>query len=680
MLGSHLNAESRKVLTFYSEKHGKNVTRQDYSHGIELVLNHLGFKLSYYDTSDGLPDISAFHDSHALIVWLQDDDLFHNKHYWDLIEQLLEQKVKVLLLQQGPMTVHLEKNNSIDIDYINQKIQGLGVQFIDEQSLDPADIKIEFIDKKIMNFEKKVQGNLSNFVSAKSTEANNKVFLRLKKVSSNSVSDSVIVSKKGAVVMGNYLFYMEPFTFKPYWLLDPFQFFELALGSKHWPKPDTSTLFGKRIYYSHIDGDGYTGVSHASSDDGKKTQCANIFETEIATKYPHLPTSVSIIQSEIDPQYSGAEFMIDQTRRLFRLPHIEAASHTFSHPFIWDTRLLEQYEIEQYDEQDHVYAAPQHILLPKLVKNYEYNDYAEIVGSIDYINNTLASNSKQTKLLFWSGSCLPNAKQLELAASANLLTINGGDGRMDSFYPSYINLAPLYREIGPYTQVFTSMPNEMLYSDNWSQDYASFREVIQTFKNTEHPIRIKPINVYYHFFLLELQAGVNALRDILDWVKTQDIFPLFTSRYVEIVHGFKSTEIQKKKDGSWLISNYGQLRSIRFDNSLEVPDLNRCTNVLGFKREKNSLYVHLQEGRSANIYLTKQPQTQPYIHDSNVEIKAISYNNSRIDITYQELFPGNIHLKGLTPFHKYVINANSHQVSKRASLSGSIELRVGESL
>src|SRR5205823_2937249 len=45
------------------------------------------------------------------------------------------------------------------------------------------------------------------------------------------------------------------------WQIDPFEFFRLAFGTDDLPKPDTTTIAGRRIYYSHIDGDGWNNFT-----------------------------------------------------------------------------------------------------------------------------------------------------------------------------------------------------------------------------------------------------------------------------------------------------------------------------------------------------------------------------------------------------------------------------------
>ncbi len=49
---------------------------------------------------------------------------------------------------------------------------------------------------------------------------------------------------------------------------------------------------------------------------------------------------MSIIEAETAPHGlypDQSQQMEDIARKMFKLPHIEAASHTFSHPLLWDS-------------------------------------------------------------------------------------------------------------------------------------------------------------------------------------------------------------------------------------------------------------------------------------------------------------------------------------------------------
>ena len=66
-----------------------------------------------------------------------------------------------------------------------------------------------------------------------------------------------------------------------------------AFATDDLPKPDTTTLAGRRIYYSHIDGDGWRNVSLADEYAGHQVISARVILEEAIRPFPDLPVTVS---------------------------------------------------------------------------------------------------------------------------------------------------------------------------------------------------------------------------------------------------------------------------------------------------------------------------------------------------------------------------------------------------
>ena len=74
------------------------------------------------------------------------------------------------------------------------------------------------------------------------------------------------------------------------WLINPFRFFAQAFGTDGLPKPDTTTMVGRRIFYSHVDGDGWRNQSEVKLDD-RKASAAEVLYDRIATRFSDLPVT-----------------------------------------------------------------------------------------------------------------------------------------------------------------------------------------------------------------------------------------------------------------------------------------------------------------------------------------------------------------------------------------------------
>lgn len=259
------------------------------------------------------------------------------------------------------------------------------------------------------------------------------------------------------------------------------------------------------------------------------------------------------------------------------------------------------------------------------MEDYEYDPEKEVVWTSRYIEENLLPADKQCRIVLWSGNCLPDEETLALCEKAGLQNMNGGDSRFDGEFPSYATVAPLYRQVGPYYQIHSSNSNENTYTNLWSGQYGAFQNVVQTFQNTESPRRILPIDVYYHFYSGERHASLLALQRVYAWVaaRREEIFPVYASRFIDVVHGFIDARIERLGEGVWRVSNSGQCRTVRFDHCALYPDLVRSTGVLGFRHYQDCLYVALDETKEHVIALTDRPPDRPYLVQATADVLGL---------------------------------------------------------
>ena len=72
---------------------------------------------------------------------------------------------------------------------------------------------------------------------------------------------------------------------------------------------------------------------------------------------------------------------------------------------------------------------------------------------------------------------------------------------------------------GQELQVYAPVINENVYTNLWTGPYYGFRRVLETFALTESPRRLKPIDVYYHFYSGAKVAGQQAWAEVYDFVE-----------------------------------------------------------------------------------------------------------------------------------------------------------------
>ena len=133
---------------------------------------------------------------------------------------------------------------------------------------------------------------------------------------------------------------------------------------------------------------------------------------------------------------------------------------------------------------------------------------------------------------------MPWEDPLRLTREAHVQNINGGDTRFDPEYPAYASVAPIGRPVGKERQIYNSSSNENTYTDLWMSNFHAFMYLKKTVDNTESPIRLSAMSIYYHIYSGEKQAALNTLLGNLNYARTLDIAPITTAHYTHIAEGF----------------------------------------------------------------------------------------------------------------------------------------------
>ena len=261
---------------------------------------------------------------------------------------------------------------------------------------------------------------------------------------------------------------------------------------------------------------------------------------------------------------------------------MEPASHSYSHPFVWNPEDKSYYQY--YDTLN----------LPlKLTSRYpKIRLEREIGGSLGYIEERLTGKENPPKVFLWSGNCRPSVEALRLVREAGIENMNGGNTILSKRFRGIAAVAPKLVSTGGEIQVFASNQNEYYYTDGWKGPYFNgFSRVIETFELTESPRRLKPVNVYYHFYSAERSDSLLALEQIYDWCKSQELHLMTASQYATMVRDSFHTDIFEIEDRKWKISNRGHHQTFRLPVSAGFPDLTDSEGVIGFREFQDSWYI-----------------------------------------------------------------------------------------
>lgn len=414
----------------------------------------------------------------------------------------------------------------------------------------------------------------------------------------------------GGFMLDPFVLVALPGTEQRRWVIDPFAFLTQALRLPPMPVPDVTTENGRRLLMAHIDGDGFPSRAEMAGN----PLASEVLLKEVLQKY-RIPHTMSVIEAEtapdgLYPQQSAQ--MEDIARRMFRLPHVEIASHSYSHPFLWNQEVKHGVFLEE-TQKDY------HLELP----GYTFSLEREIVGSVNYIQQRLAPAGKKVQIMLWTGDTAPSGEALAIAHRAGLLNMNGGDTFINRSQSSLTAVRSHGIQKDGYIQVFAPITNENIYTNLWQGPFYGFERAIETFEMTGQPRRIKAVDIYYHTYSASKRAGLEALHKVYRWALAQQLHPVFTSEYIRKVQDFYGYAVARDGQG-WRVRGGDALRTLRLPANWGAPALAQSQHVAGYREGTEGTYLHLT-GSSAHIQALEKtappPPLRPFLYEANARLK-----------------------------------------------------------
>lgn len=570
-----------------------------------MPLNYLGYTVEYIDVNNQPLPAHPLPGRYAGIVsWFESEQAVNRPgvRQWLAKQREAGMKMAVLGTFGFPFADPLAKTFGLTTSTARQG---------------PTSVSIAHRDP-LIGFESQPIADRRFFAPLKAP-AQATTLLRIRSDSGDTM-DAAALTEWGGYVLQPYEFRTLPGEAGDRWIVNPIEFFRRALALPQMPVPDVTTENGRRLMLVHIDGDGFVNLAEMAGT----PFAGDVLLKQVLQKY-RVPHSVSIIQGEIAPNglYPKLAPELEQiARRIFAVPHVEIASHTYSHPFTWAPAAAGA-DPESY-----------HLNIP----GYQFNLKAEIPDSIDYINSRLAPPGKRTRMIFWTGNTNASKDALAMAAEAGVLNINGGDTTITRLNRTLAAVSPVGLQKGGHFQVYAPNQNENVYTNQWTGPFYGYERVIETFELTETPLRLKPINIYYHAYSASKRASLNALDRVYQWALRQPVMNIYASEYAQKVLDFNRVVIARGAEG-WIVRGGGALRELRAPAGLGVPSVADSRGIAGYQpRGSTDNYIHLT-GSDALVKLVPQAATQPYLVEANGRIGSWKQDRSTIEFSLQAHVP-----------------------------------------
>ena len=392
------------------------------------------------------------------------------------------------------------------------------------------------------------------------------------------------------------------------WRLDPFDFFARALGRGAAPVPDATTETGRRIYFSTVNGEGWTGPLPTGAFGETPQLAAEVVEESFILPYPDLPVTVAIATGDLDPvtarDAAGRSRAVAE--RLAVLPQVDLGTLGRSMVHRWsafDPREsvppAEPADLTALQRLGAVIALPgSQGPSDRRHDDAPFDLPAEIAGAAKAIGDL--SPRDAPPMLVWSGDARPFAEAVRVAADAALPAIGGGGGFVEPLFPSVATLGPLTAPVGDRLQVLAALADDRDLAH--AEPVSGLRNLFVTLAATETPRRLKPFHLSYTARAASSFDNRMAVRSLLDIAQSGSYRAIPARDYVALIGGWAGIEILPEGERSWRIRNRGRLQTLRLDAASAISlDLDRSEGVLGARRLGEALYVALDPAADAPL-------------------------------------------------------------------------------
>lgn len=634
---AHAHTVPRKVLALF---HGQEEPSPDQTRihkYLEMPLNHLGYEVEYWDLAKGLPTAARLQGVAGAVTWFE-DDIPRDADYLQWATKAAKGGLRFVVFESLG-----GKDGRNEVKLVSPLLHELGLDAVDHYNSKTEQTKVRTVDTTVVATERPLPSPLTphRYIRVAPGEAGKRVEVLLSASAPGDLpgatADAVLVAAGpgGGYVASGYAVIYDATANRVWWLIDPIAFLSKALDPGLVPLADTTTIAGRRIYFSHIDGDSWNSISQVARYAGRKTINAEVVLNELIAPFPDLPVTIGLISCDVDPSLKGKPGAEDIARKLYALPQVEGASHTHTHPFDWKffekyARLDELAKVRKLEEQKVKYG-----FLPRYSVERPFELTSEVPGSLAAVQR-LMPPGKRPQVYLWSGDTKPFEAAVRASRAAGVRNLNGGDTRYDAQWPSLAYVKPLSRMVGAERQIYAVNSNENTYTNEWTGPFDGFKSLNETHDRTESPRRLKPMNVYYHMYSGENDGALGAVRGHLERARAAPVIPVPASRYAAIADSFFEVAFRTVGPRRWRVENRGALQTVRFDRADKVAvDFGASKGVIGQNRANGSLYVALDPAEALPVValmdLSKVQHEQPHIVESRWEISGIKSAACEVD-------------------------------------------------
>ncbi len=673
--------------------------RETFAHlMLEMPLNRLGYVVEPVDVAKPMPPAQALDGAAAVVSWLEADTVPDARAAFGFVDAATANGLRFVQIGDPAFLRSRDGRTVVPTGDANRVFARAGFRLGEDFVRLTFDVEVLKKESALVEYERPLDRQLPPFPVWRPFDSRTRSLLVLRRRDQPaSESHVVMVGPGGGLASFGYSHFYEPELHRRQWRIDPFAFLTDALGAGGAPVPDVTTIVGRRIFFSQVDGDGWRNVTEIDPWRKQRKLSSEVLLDEVIRRFPELPVTVAPVVADLHPDWCGSEETRSIARRMFALPHVEAGSHTWTHPLDWgffnapdvvekERPFLRRYpgcrsepsrlalfverikrrfadigaEADDGAEFDGQYGTIGSYNTPRSFALKPFDVRTEIADAAAWLA-TLVPPGKGVPIVQWSGNTLPFERVLAATREAGLRNINGGDTRYDGEYNSVSYVAPIGRRVGAERQIYAAGSNENTYTDLWTDRFFGYRALRETFERTGTPRRLVPVDLYYHIYSGEKDQALKALLGNIAWVQANEVAPIRTSEYAAIAEGFYSARIVRDGDARWRVLDRGALQTLRFDPPLDAAsvDLGRSSGVIGYRRDAGALYIALDPAVAEPVValgIAAVPAA-PSLVDSRWPVRGFATAVGGFSFVASGFGPGEMRLRAV-PGARYVVSSD----------------------
>ena len=292
-IGPEVQPLRRVVLALYDSDQYKEVRDTRIHRLLEMPLNHLGMIVRYQDINAGLPSTEQMADVRGVVTWFRTDSMRHPVAFLKWGERAIDSGRRFVVIDY--LGASKDGHGRLTpVPLVNEFFARLGLRAEDWTSV-TYDQRVVYQNPVMIGFERPLPVRLPAFDRMRIADPAVRSHLTIGRKDADRSKDGAIVvtGPHGGWVATGYTHFASAAQDRFQWYINPFEFLRLALATDELPKPDTTTLSGRRIYYSQIDGDGWRNLTDVAKYRKDGRMSSEVVLREAIGPFPNLPDRFS---------------------------------------------------------------------------------------------------------------------------------------------------------------------------------------------------------------------------------------------------------------------------------------------------------------------------------------------------------------------------------------------------